>query len=523
MAIRNRAALASVCAVLFLTFLDTTVVSVALASIQSGLHAGVSSLQWVVNGYALVFASFMLAAGALGDRFGRRKVMLGGVAVFCTGSLIGAVAPTVGWLIGGRAVMGLGAAASEPGTLSVIRHLFPDDRQRARALGAWAAISGLAIALGPVIGGTLVGLAGWRAVFWFNLAAGVVILSAASSSVPESADPASAARDSGGLVLGVLALTALTFAVIDGETRGYSSGVILGLFAGGALALVCFLIVERRSQAPLLDLGAFRSAPFSGALGVAFAISFGLFAIFFFVALYLQVVANYTGYRTALVFLPMAVVMVAGSAATGRWVAASGPGLPMAFGCLMAGGGIILTEVVMRHLAFTPLAITLAVAGAGLGCALVPVTTVALAEVPARRSGMAASAANTSRELGAVFGVAVLGAMVNANLSSDLTHRLRSLGIPSLFQGVVISGVEHGGLTGGGSAAAAEKTYGGIVNQVINSAYGAFRDSTEMALLAAGALVLMFVPIAWVTLHRPSAAGRPATRPGWTDPPSVGG
>jgi EmrB/QacA subfamily drug resistance transporter len=503
----SRAALASVCAVLFLTFLDTTIVSVALASIQSRLHAGVSSLQWVVNGYALTFASFMLAAGALGDRIGRRRVMLGGVATFCAGSVLCALAPSVGWLIGGRAAMGLGAAASEPGTLSVLRHLFPDERDRARALGAWAAISGLAIALGPVIGGTLVGVSGWRAVFWFNLAAGVVIFTAALATVPESADPDSAARDPAGLVLGVVALTSLTFAVIDGESRGYTAGLIIALFAVGAVAAVAFAMVERRVAAPLIQPQVLRRKAFDGALWVAFAISFGLFAIFFFVALYLQLIGGYSGYRTALVFVPMAVVMVLGSAFTGRWVAAHGPAIPMTFGCLAGGAGMLLTEAVLqRHPSFAALAVVLALAGAGVGVALVPVTTVALAEVPARRSGMAASAANTSRELGAVFGVAALGAMVNAELASELSHRLRVLGLGS-FQSFVIRAIETGGLPTQAPSADV-KAYGQLVNKVIAAAYAAFRSGLDIALLTAGALVLAAAPVAWLTVRRraPAAA-----------------
>ncbi|MGH9043338.1 MAG: MFS transporter, partial [Acidimicrobiales bacterium] len=162
-------ALATLCIVLFLTFLDNTIVSVGLANIQSGLHAGVTSLQWVVNGYALTFAALMLAAGSLGDLLGRKKIMLAGVSVFCAGSVIAAVAPDASWLIAGRVVMGVGAAASEPGTLSIIRHVYPDRGTRADALGVWAAVSGMALALGPVIGGALVGLNSWRDIFWFNL------------------------------------------------------------------------------------------------------------------------------------------------------------------------------------------------------------------------------------------------------------------------------------------------------------------------------------------------------------------
>ena len=500
---------------LFLTFLDTTIVSVALASIQTGLHAGVSSLQWVVNGYALTFAGFMLAAGALGDRFGRRRVMLGGVAIFCAGSVLGAVAPSVPWLIAGRVVMGLGAAASEPGTLSVIRHLFPDDRVRAQALGAWAAVSGLAIALGPVIGGTLVGVAGWRAVFWFNVVVGTVIFASATATVPESSDPDTAARDPAGLLLGVVALTALTFGVIEGETAGYASPLILGLFVGGAVAAVAFVSVERRVESPLLQPSAVRRPPFDAALAVAFVISFGLFAIFFFVALYLQIIVGYSGYRTALVFLPMAAVMVAASAFTGRWVARQGAAVPMTAGCVAGGAGILVTELVLQHVSFGALAAGLSLAGAGVGVALVPVTSVALAEVPARRSGMAASAANTSRELGAVFGVAALGALVNGQLTSDLTRRLHAIGVPSSFSGLVISALETGRVPGGGKVPAGyEKQYGEIVAKVIDAAYAAFRSGLDVALLTAGALVLAAAPVAWFTLHRRPPAAAPLERGG---------
>ena len=197
-------ALATLCAVLFLTFLDNTVVSVGLADVQSGLHAGITSLQWVVNGYALTFAAFMLAGGTLGDVLGRKKVMLSGVAVFCAGSVVAATATNVDWLIAGRVIMGLGAAASEPGTLSIIRHVYPDEATRADALGVWAAVSGLALALGPVIGGLLVGIWSWRAIFWFNLVIGAVALLMASLFVPETSDREEGRLDWLGIVLGAL-------------------------------------------------------------------------------------------------------------------------------------------------------------------------------------------------------------------------------------------------------------------------------------------------------------------------------
>ena len=183
---RRPLALASLCTILFLTFLDNTVVSVALASIQSDLHGGVSALQWVVGAYALTFASFMLACGMLGDKFGRKKIMLAGAGVYCAGAALAAVAPGIGILIAARSVMGVGAAASEPGTLSMIRHLYPDERSRNRALGVWAAVSGFSLALGPVLGGALAGAWSWRGIFWFDVTFGLAALVVAAMVLPKA-------------------------------------------------------------------------------------------------------------------------------------------------------------------------------------------------------------------------------------------------------------------------------------------------------------------------------------------------
>ena len=500
--VRSNFALAAVCAVLFMTFLDTTIVSVALSDIQSRLHAGVSSLQWVVNGYALTFASLMLIAGSLSDRFGRRKVMLGGLTIFAAGSLLGAVAPNSSVLIGARVIMGVGAAASEPGTLSVIRHIFPDPEDR--GLGAWAAVSCLALALGPVIGGALVGLATWRAIFWFNVGATALIIIVASAFVPESADPQAARLDFPGFGAGAAALGALTFGVILGETNGYRAPAVISLFALGVIALVAFVRVERASRAPMLDLNYFRTPAFSGALIVAFVAFFGIFSIFFFTALYLAAVIGYSPYHVAVEFLPMTVAMIVAAGMSGRRVALGSTRVAMAEGCVLAGAGILLSEVLLS--AAVPsnwLMATLALAGYGFGTAVVPVTSVTLGVVAPERSGMAASATNTSRELGAVFGVAVLGALVNANLTTGLTNRLHVLKIPANFITVIINAVETGivptGVKGGGSGASIE-------DKVIVAAYAAFRSGLKAALLASGVALIVAAGVAAATLgHRPEA------------------
>ena len=498
----RRLALATVCAVLFLTFLDTTIVSVALADVQSKLHAGVSQLQWVVNGYALVFASLMLGFGTLGDRIGRKRVMLAGVGVFCAGSLLGGLAQSSAVLIGGRVVMGIGAAACEPGTLSVIRHLYPERRRRARALGAWAAVAGFALAMGPVIGGVLVGLGGWRDVFWFNLAAGLLVLLAALATVPETADPQHTRPDWAGFTLGPVALGAVIFAVIHGESTGYAAFETVALFAAGAIAAVAFVVAELRSPAPVLDMGYLRRPAFSGALIVAFAAYFGIFSIFFFTALYLQLVTGYSAYRLALLFIPMAVAMILASALAGSWVARAGPRLPMTAGCLVAGAGVLLSDLALRgNVDFTLLALTLTMAGLGFGVAVVPVTSVALAVVPGEHSGMAASATTTSRELGSVVGVAVLGSLVNGHLTTDLAHRLTALGVPAGFRDVVINAVETGQVPrGGAGVAGAEQAFGPIVAKVVGAAYGAFHSGLSISLVVAGVVILSSGVVAWLTL-----------------------
>jgi EmrB/QacA subfamily drug resistance transporter len=498
-------ALVTLCAVLFLTFLDNTVVSVGLANVQSDLHAGVTSLQWVVNGYALTFASFMLAAGMLGDLLGRKRIMLAGVAVFCVGSIVAATATNVDLLILGRVIMGIGAAASEPGTLSIIRHVYPDKETRADALGVWAAVSGLALALGPVIGGALVGVGSWRDIFWFNLFLGAVAFVMAALFVPETSDRQALRLDVGGLVCGALFLASASFAVIQGEVDGYGAPWIIGLFAFAAVSAIAFVLIERRVRTPMLDVSLFRRPSFAGSNFLAFAAYFGTFSIFFFTALYLQVVANASAFQTAVDFLPMAGGLILASAATGPWVARMGPRLPMTVGAVLAGVGILIARSVLSPTVdFATLGWVLPIAGIGIGIVLVPVTSVPLAVVKPERSGMAASATNTSREMGAVFGVAVLGAVVNAKLTGGLAARLKEIGVPPSFQSLVLHAVQTGG-TSGGAASGAEHsknaTVAKIATKVVHAAYEAFGSGLHLALAISGVLILLGAAVAALAIR----------------------
>jgi EmrB/QacA subfamily drug resistance transporter len=496
-------ALATVLFVLFLTFLDNTIVTVVLAHVQSDLHSSVSQLQWVVNGYALTFAGLMLSFGTIGDLFGRKKVMLAGVATFCAGSVVAAVAPSTDVLIIGRVVMGIGAAASEPGTLSMIRHLYPDSVARARSLGIWAAVSSLGLALGPLIGGLLVFGWSWRAIFWFNVLFGVLAFASAALVLPESSDPVNARFDILGFLLGAVTLGSLTFAIILGESAGYRTWWVDLLFFFAVVAAFAFALAELKAKNPVLNVRYFKIPTFAGSNVIAFTVYFGTFAIFFMVALYLQTVGAKSPLALALNFVPLTVGMVVASLLTGRWVGAWGPKIPLAIGCLLAGIGILFTNAnITPHAGIAQIGWSMFLAGVGVGISMVPITSAALGSVPARHSGMAASSTNTFRELGAVVGVAVLGSIINGQLTVNLVRRLTAIGIPKAYQSQVVAAVTTGTYQDQAkSAAAKDPAVTRIVNELVSAAYGAFGHGLNLSLDIAGALLLASAPLALATVY----------------------
>jgi len=516
-----RRALASVCAVLFLTFLDNTVISVALPNIQTTLSSGIQQLQWIVDGYMLAFAALMLTGGTLGDLFGRKRVMLGGVALFCAGSVIAAVAGSNGMLIAGRVVMGIGAAASEPGTLSVIRHIFPQPGPRARALAAWAAVSGAALAVGPIVAGLIIAVASWREVFWFNLGFGVLAFIAALLTVPESADPQGRHFDWPGTVVGALGLAIATFAIIEGETVGYLVWWVDLLFALTLVLGALFIAVERRVPDPVLKLEFFRNRAFSTANIAAFVANWGVIAVFFFISFYLQLIANTPPAQIALQFAAMAGAMWIAAAVASVWIPRVGTAAPLAAGCLLSGVGMLLVDAFLNpNVGIGTLGWTLAIVGLGFGLAFTAMTSAVLAAVPPERSGMAASTVNTSRELGGVFGAAILGSILSAQITGSLARKLVALGIPANFRAIVIQAVTHGGVpksacgvssSAAGGAGAAACGHAKLVNEVIHAAEDAFAGGLHVLLVLAAALLLAAALISLLAQRRarPPEPGRP--------------
>jgi predicted MFS family arabinose efflux permease len=321
-----------------------------------------------------------------------------------------------------------------------------------------------------------------------------------------------------GAILGAAALTALTFGIIDAESDGFAASGVLLLLCVAVLAAAAFVWREKRAVHPLFDLRFLRVPRFLAAIVVAFCAYFATFAVFFFTALYLQEVVGYDGYKIALVFLPMTALMVAASLLAGRWTAAVGPAWSILAGCVLFGGGLLATTFTLSASPpVLPLTAALALTGVGIGTTVVPITASALSAVPAARSGMAASATNTSREIGAVTGVAILGALVNSQLQSSLTGRLRHLGIPANFQAIVIHAIETGGVPAGGHSQGAGGSegagHGSLVQQVIQAAYTAFYTGLRDALIVSAILVLAsgagaFLLLRW---HRRTGPGGAVT------------
>jgi MFS family permease len=428
--------------------------------------------------------------------------MIIGVGVFCAGSIVCGLATSSMMLIIGRVIMGIGAAASEPSTLSMIRHTYPDHRQRARALGSWAAVSGLALAMGPVIGATLVGVYSWRAIFWANLFFGLLAMILAGIMLPETADPTRTRPDYPGFVVGAIVLGTATYATIAGETAGYFANWVIALYVISGVALAVFIFVEYRVRHPMVNLSYFRRRPFAGSTFIAFASYFSIFSIFFFVALYLEIVASVSAYNLAVDFLPLLAGMVIASLYAGRWVGAVGTRVPMMAGCVVAAVGVLLTDIYIGPGAsIGTVGWTMGIAGVGFGTLVVPVTYSALASIPSAHSGMAASATNTSRELGAVAGVAILGSIVNGQLTVNLTARLIAIHIPVQFRSEIITAVTTGSINAKakGLSGQTSKAVATIIHNVVKAAYAAFTHGLNLALTISFALLLLSAVVSYVT------------------------
>jgi EmrB/QacA subfamily drug resistance transporter len=397
---------------LFLAYLDSTILNVALPTIGKDLHASLSALQWVADAYLLVLASILLLSGSTADRLGRKRLFLLGLTGFSLGSLLCSFAPNVGSLVALRMLQALGGSMLTPVSLSIVRNVFTDARERAQAIGIWSGIFGLAVACGPVAGGILVTEVGWRSVFWVNVPIGVCMIIAARRYVPESRAPRPRRVDVPGQLLMIVFLGSLTYAVIEGPSTGWGSTPILCLFAVAAGALAAFVAVERRRPEPLLELRFFRSPPFTGVSVIAVLAYTALSGFLFIATLYLQEVRDYSPLKAGLAVLPATALMAVAAPVAGQLNGRRGPRLPLvASGILMASGAAVLLGLSASS-PYAMMAVAFALFGAGQGLVNPPVTNTGVSGMPPAQAGVASAVISSTRQFGNVLGVAVMGAML---------------------------------------------------------------------------------------------------------------
>jgi EmrB/QacA subfamily drug resistance transporter len=410
--------LAAVAFGLFMIMLDNTVVNVALPSIEKDLNISISQLEWIVTAYALVFAALLITGGKLADLFGRRKIFIVGLAVFSLSSLACGFAPSAGFLIGARAVQGIGAALMNPATLSIITATFPP-KQRGQAIGIWAGVSALALAIGPLAGGLIVDNIGWNWIFFVNVPVGALGIVVSYFFIKESRDTShEQSVDFPGLLTSGGALFALSYALIEGNQRGWASAEILGLLAAAAVLFTAFVLLESRQRLPMLDLSLFRIGSFAGANTVALLVSLGMFGVFFFVSLYVQNILGYSPTKAGAIFLPMTILIILIAPIAGKASDRIGSRWLMGGGMTLLSISLLFYQRVGLHSTFWTLFPAMILGGIGMALTMSPMTSVAMASVPVDKAGVGSGVLNSFRQVGGSLGIALMGAILASYLSA---------------------------------------------------------------------------------------------------------
>ena len=403
--------LAAVASGLFMIMLDNTVVNVALPSIQQELGADLSSLQWIVTGYALTFAALMLIGGKLADAYGRRLIFVVGIVVFTLASLACGLAGSEETLIAARVVQGAGAALMNPATLSIIAATFPP-RERGTAIGIWAGVSALALAIGPLVGGLLTDHVGWEWIFFVNIPVGVVAIAASLLLIEESRDSTHERLDLPGLFTSAIGLFALTYGLIEANSFGWGSARIVGSFAVAAVSLAGFVVLERRQRAPMLDLTLFRSGTYTGANLVVLLVALAMFGVFFFVSLYMQNVLGYSAVQAGAAFLPMTILIILLAPVAGKASDRIGSRWLMTGGMTLVALQLVLFSQLGSDSTFWALLPALMIGGVGMSLTMTPSAAAAVRAVPVEKSGVGSAVLNAFRQVGGSLGVALMGAIM---------------------------------------------------------------------------------------------------------------
>jgi EmrB/QacA subfamily drug resistance transporter len=467
--------------------LDNTILNVALPTLESDLGASSSQLQWIVDAYMLVFAGLLLTAGALGDRFGRKRALSLGLAVFGLGSGLSALATSPEMLIGARAIMGVGGAFIMPSTLSIIMAVFPA-HERPKAIGVWAGVSGLGIAIGPVAGGWLIEHASWNAVFLVNLPFVVAALAAGRWLVPDSKDPAAPRLDVPGFALSIAGLTTLVWAIIEAPSRGWTNPTILTAFGMSAAVLGAFLAWELRRREPMLDVRLFRNPRFSGASAAITLVFFAMFGTIFFLTQYLQGVLGYSALEAGVRVTPIALGLILGGPISAKLAARIGTKVVVTGGLLLVALGLMIVTQFAVDSSYGIVAAHLIVLGFGMGMAMAPATESVMGALPVEKASVGSAVNDTTRTTGGALGVAILGSLLASQYRGDMDEAVS-------------------GLPDGAAETASDTLSGGLgVAQrfgdlgLADAAQHAFVSGMHVAALAAAAAALVGAVVAYLVI-----------------------
>jgi EmrB/QacA subfamily drug resistance transporter len=494
--------LAAMCFALFMIMLDNTVVNVALPSIQDDLGATLSGLEWTVNIYTLTFAVLLVTGGRLGDILGRRRMFLFGVVVFALSSAAIGFSPGQGWLVAFRGLQGAGAAFMMPATLSIITVTFPPE-ERGKAIGTWAGVSALALAIGPVVGGALAEYVSWRAIFFLNLPVAVgavaVTLFAAHESRDESREHS---IDWPGIVALSVGLSALVLALVEGNSWGWGSGRIIALFAVAAAGLIAFFTIEPRVREPMVDFSLFRSRTFLGANVVAFIVSFAMFAMFFFTALYMQNILGYSPIEAGIRFLPSTLMIVLIAPLAGRLTDRVGPRPLIVSGLSLTALALFLQTRIDVDTGYGLLLPAFVLMGIGMALVMSPMSTAAMNSVVPEKAGVGSGILSMNRMVGATFGVAALGALFQHLARDDLASSLAGTSISHAQQEQIVHNLGAGGGSGSTPPEVATAAHDAFIHALSNGMW------LSAGVAAVGVLVA-FLLIQPKTARQPDAARRP--------------
>jgi EmrB/QacA subfamily drug resistance transporter len=494
--------LAAMCFALFMIMLDNTVVNVALPSIQDDLGASLSGLEWTVNIYTLTFAVLLVTGGRLGDIFGRRRMFLLGVVVFALSSAAIGFAPGQGWLVAFRAVQGAGAAFMMPATLSIITVTFPAE-ERGKAIGTWAGVSALALAIGPVVGGALTEYVSWRAIFFLNLPVAVGAVAVTLFATRESRDESQRHTiDWAGIGALSVGLTALVLALVEGNAWGWGSASIVALLATAVIGLTAFALVEPRVREPMVDLSLFHSKTFLGANAVGFIVSFAMLAMFFFLALYMQNILGYSAVQAGVRFLPSTLMIVLIAPLAGRLADRVGPRPLIVTGLSLTTFALFLQTRITVDTGYGLLLPAFVVMGIGMALVMSPMSTAAMNSVPPEKAGVGSGVLSMSRMVGGTFGVAAIGALFQHLASSRLADELAGSGVTAAQRDRIVENL------GAGSDAT------NLPPQAVTAAHDAFIHALSngmwlSAAVSATGVLLAFLLIAPKRAERPDPARVP--------------